>query len=200
MDAVGSNKGNDQSSSGDLYSIDNPAIRELLLLEYKTLRDEIFKKMDHRTTLSVSSLTVSSVLLGVGLDRQSREILLVVPMISCLFGLLVAFNNLSINNITDYIRDDLEPRFSCYVPGLLLWHGSQAPRAKRMREIFAVYHLPNILVVLIPVISSVISAWAVLGSLAIGLFLTALDLLLTILYVSRYLRVARGLGNKIGRE
>jgi hypothetical protein len=39
-------------------------LSEILVAEYKTLRDEIIKKMDHRTSLVVCSVTVSSAVLG----------------------------------------------------------------------------------------------------------------------------------------
>lgn len=91
--------------------LENAAIREVLLAEYKSLREEIFKKMDHRTNLNISMLTVSMITLGAGVERKSEMILLLAPVVSVLFGFLIAFNNYSIYGITSHIRDSIEPKF-----------------------------------------------------------------------------------------
>lgn len=52
---------------------DVEVVREILLTEYKCLRDEVCKKMDHRVSLIVSSVTTSVVALGVGVERGSGK-------------------------------------------------------------------------------------------------------------------------------
>ncbi|MEV7044290.1 hypothetical protein [Amycolatopsis sp. NPDC051061] len=82
--------------------------RDLLLAEYRTLRDEILKKMDHRTSLVVCSVTVSSAVLGFGIERKSASLLLVSPLVSLLLGILIAFYNMQIGIASEHLRRHYE--------------------------------------------------------------------------------------------
>jgi uncharacterized membrane protein len=77
-------------------------LSEVLLAEYKTLRDEILKKMDHRTSLVVCSVTVSSAVLGFGIERKSAPLLLVSPLVSLLIGILILFHNVQIGEASEF--------------------------------------------------------------------------------------------------
>lgn len=79
----------------DLVTItNNPSfVSEVLLAEYRALREEIVKKMDHRTSMVVCSVTVSSAVLGFGIERQSGPLMLVAPLVSLLLGIIILFHN-----------------------------------------------------------------------------------------------------------
>jgi hypothetical protein len=172
------------------YFLEDAAAREILLCEYRALRDEICKKMDHRTTMTVSSITVSLVALGVGIERKSGVLLLLIPMVCVLFGLFVVFNNKSIADISEYIKRNIESGFGRVHPAMPAWHTSLKHPAAHMKEIFTIYHLPNMLVVLAPSLASLAIAWAQEAPPTTLLPLTLLDALLLIAYILQYVRIA----------
>src|SRR3954465_3321262 len=83
-------------------------LREVMLTEYKALRDEQLQRMNNRITLIVASLTVSGALIGVGLERASAPLLLFVPVTASLFGLLHAYHHVAIKELGAHIRDAIE--------------------------------------------------------------------------------------------
>lgn len=179
------------SPAGDTADVTDPVVRELLLVEYKTLRDEVLKKMDHRTSLLVSSLTVSLLALGVGIERNSAPLLLVVPVICVLFGLLVQFNNKSIYDACDYIATNIEAPLDRAYPGSFRWQLTRKPRTRRMRELMWLQHVPSVLVVFIPSLVAIVIA---LGSgVSVSIVLAAvLDIAALGFYFRQYLTVALG--------
>ncbi|QFU90337.1 hypothetical protein [Amycolatopsis sp. YIM 10] len=172
--------------------LENAAIREVLLVEYKSLREEIFKKMDHRTNLNISMLTVSMITLGAGVERKSEMILLLAPVVSVLFGFLIAFNNYSIYGITSHIRDSIEPKFRENESSLFQWHNIRAPGKDRMRRLMLVYHFPNMLAVITPSTAGVVSAWTIETISPVKAFLTLVDLAFITTYLVAYWTIARG--------
>jgi hypothetical protein len=57
--------------------------REILLAEYKALRDEIIKKMDHRATFRISALTLTVAAIAAGVQFRNNMLLLLVPHRGC---------------------------------------------------------------------------------------------------------------------
>jgi hypothetical protein len=140
--------------------------------------------------MTVSSITVSLVALGVGIERKSGALLLLIPMICVLFGLFVLFNNKSIADISEYIKRNIEPGFGHVHPAMPAWHTFLDPAA-HMKEIFTIYHLPNVLVVLAPSLASLVTAWAQEEPLTTLLPLTLLDALMLMAYIFQFARIAR---------
>lgn len=96
--------------------------RELLLTGYKALRDEICKKMDHRTSLLISSVTVEIAALGVGVERKSSAVLLLAAIFAFIFGMLTVFHGRQIGEVSQYIIRRIETPLTTYYP-TLGWHG-----------------------------------------------------------------------------
>ncbi|OLZ59499.1 hypothetical protein BS330_03620 [Amycolatopsis keratiniphila subsp. nogabecina] len=155
---------------------------ELLLAEYKALRDEIVKKMDHRTAMVVCSVTVSSAVLGFGIDRKSAPLLLVSPLVSLLLGILILFTNSQIGMASDYLRtrfDDplLTPRHK-----QVGWHASNMRIAYRFGLQTLNFRIPLALIAGSPVVVSVPIALSNVGSWAATAPIMIVVLLLLIVY------------------
>jgi hypothetical protein len=169
--------------------------RELMLVEYKSLRDECLKRMDHRITLLVSSITVSGAILGIGLERNNGPLLLVAPIVTVLFGLLVLYHTKAIADVSRYLLTDIEQPLDEQYPGAMGWHGRPAWRKTRFREIFTVFHLPIMLTVAVPTVAALALAWQYEGHVGVKIPLAVLDGLLVVFYVVQYLRrISRPLG------
>ncbi|HUQ56547.1 hypothetical protein [Lentzea sp.] len=125
-------------------------VSELALAEYKTLRDEILKKMDHRTSLVVCSVTVSSAVLGFGVDRKSGPLLLVSPLVSLLLGIFILFHNTQIGTASEYLRVRFDEPLSKSSGGSLGWHIGMSDPKVRLRHRLLPYHIPLILIAIAP--------------------------------------------------
>ncbi|MFD9705339.1 hypothetical protein [Lentzea sp. NPDC059081] len=123
---------------------------ELALAEYKTLRDEILKKMDHRTSLVVCSVTVSSAVLGFGVDRRSGPLLLVSPLVSLLLGIVVLFHSNQIKGVSEYLRATFDQPLSKVRGDGAGWHIGMRDTKVRFRRRMVPYHLPLVLIAIAP--------------------------------------------------
>ena len=158
----------------------------VILSEYETLREESLTRMGHRITLLTSNTASAGILLGLALERSSSWLLLLVPLITCLFGLLIAYHNTMIYNIGDYIRQCIEPRINRTHPLAMGWHISGI--TPRFWSIFGVWHLPMLFTVLVPSMAAILlfflaPQWEV-GTIS----LLAIDVLLLLYFVIEYLR------------
>ena len=124
--------------------------REVILAELATLRDEALHRMDHRVTLLTTSLFVTTAMLGVGIERKSAVLLLVVPLIACLFGLLVAYHHRAIREIGAFIREEIDLRLLRAYPGTPQWHPSRSSANRRAAELLFVWHVPIVAATLVP--------------------------------------------------
>jgi hypothetical protein len=144
---------------------------EIALAEYKALRDEILKKMDHRTSLMVCSVTVSSAVLGFGIERQNGPLLLVSPLISVLLGIVIVFQGAQIGQASEYLRRTFDVPLSEGARGVQGWHNSTADPENRLRQRMLPYHFPLVLIVIAPAAVAVPLAladpdwvvWVILG-------------------------------------
>jgi hypothetical protein len=159
-----------------------------MLTEYKSLRDECLKRMDHRVTLLVSSITVSSAIVGLGVERNSGTLLLVAPTVAVLFGLLVLYHTKVIADVARYLVAYIELPLDKQYPGTFGWHTRPPWRTTRFREIFTVFHLPIMLTVVVPAGAALVLAWQYEGPVGVKVPLAALDGVLVALYVTQYLR------------
>lgn len=162
-------------------------LRELMLVEYKTLRDETLKRMDHRISLLMSSLTVTGAILGIGIERSSGPLLLVIPTVSVLFGLLVIYHTKAIADIARYLHRNIERPLDVWYPGSFGWHTRPDSR-RRFKRIFSVFHLPIMLTVLVPSLSALTLAWQFRGSVTVTVPLAIMDVALLTFYVTEYFR------------
>lgn len=161
--------------------------RELMLAEYKSLRDESMRRMDHRITLLVSSLTVSGAILGLGVERTSGALLLLAPVISVLFGLLVLYHTKVIADIARYLKVYVEAPLDEHYTGSLGWYTRPGWRHNRFRA-FSVFHLPMMLVVLVPAATGLALAWQYAGPAGVKISLAVLDGVLIVFYLVQYAR------------
>lgn len=166
----------------DVESADRIAV-DISLAEYKSLRDEILKKMDNRTALIVSSITVSSAIIGFGVERMSGPLLLVAPLVSVLLGLLVVHHNLQIGELSMYVRDEIETGLAKRYPASIGWHGGRTKFRVQFRHRVLSYHLPLILITVAPAMVSFALAWPHRDPLALTIPLGATSLLLLVVYV-----------------
>ncbi|WP_394613677.1 hypothetical protein JNUCC0626_27655 [Lentzea sp. JNUCC 0626] len=159
---------------------------DVLLAEYKSLRDEILKKMDHRTSLVVCSVTVSSAVLGFGIDRKSGALLLVSPLVSLLLGTLILFHNVQIAEISRYLRRRFEGPLAERIDGFVGWHVNKREPEYRFARRLLPYQLSLALIAIAPAVVAIPLAavntnwvtWVVLG----------VDLALLANYVAQFAR------------
>lgn len=161
--------------------------RELMLAEYKALRDESLKRMDHRITLVVSSLTVSGAILGFGVERNDGTLLLVAPAIAVLFGLLVLYHTRIIAEIAQYVAVYIERPFDERHQGAMGWHTRPRWRQNRFRG-FPLLHLPLMLAVMGPAVAALVLAWQFAGPISAKVPLAVLDGVLIAYYLVQYAR------------
>lgn len=164
---------------------------DIALAEYKSLRDEILKKMDNRTAMIVSSVTVSSAIIGFGVERGSGPLLLIAPLVSMLLGLLVAHHNMQIGELSLYIRDSIEKPLSAQFPGTIGWHGGRVVFAVEFKDRLPSYHLPLILIAVAPTIITFPLAWTNRHPLSLTIPLAIACILLLIIYVRHLIRHRR---------
>lgn len=161
---------------------DEAVERELLLAEYKCLRDEVLKKMDHRTTFVISSITVSSAVLGFGLERTSAPLLLVSPLVSLLLGMLVYFHNTQIGELSEYIKANIEDKLRAPNGSKMDWHSAHPDYKFRFKARFMSYHLPLVSIAMTPAIVAIPLSLSNFEPLALALPLIVIDGVLVILY------------------
>lgn len=161
---------------------------DLLLAEYRTLRDEILKKMDHRTSMVVCSVTVSSAVLGFGIERQSAPLLLVSPLVSLLLGILILFHNTQIGAASEHLRTQLEEPASRLIKGFVGWHRTMGNPKVRLIQRLLPYHLPLILIAIAPATVAIPLALSRIGSIATTLPVLVVVSLLLVLYVIQLAR------------
>jgi hypothetical protein len=168
-------------------SIDEPT-REIMLAEYNAVRDEILKKMDHRTTYRLATLTLSLTAMGIGIQLRSASVLLLVPMIAILLGNLTIFQTMQVSRLATYIRENIEKPFNSQYAGSMGWHLSHEDRPKRLRESLWVSYIPNAVIPLTPSLVSIVFAWTYNSSLQVTVFLSCVDLALMAYFVMIYIR------------
>jgi len=75
------------------------------LEEYKTLRDETFRRIEARNQISNYTLTFAAAMFTLGLGRDGyRAALLVYPIVSFFFSVAFAYNSLMLIEIGAYLR------------------------------------------------------------------------------------------------
>jgi hypothetical protein len=161
---------------------------DLVLAEYRTLRDEILKKMDHRTSMVVCSITVSSAVLGFGIERQSAPLLLVSPLVSLLLGNLILFHNVQIGAASEHLRARVEELTSKQVVGFAGWHQTMSDPKVRLAQRLLPYHLPLILIAIAPASVAIPLALSRFGSAVTTIPVLAVVALLLTLYVVQLVR------------
>ncbi|MFC3890136.1 hypothetical protein ACFOWZ_01520 [Lentzea rhizosphaerae] len=170
--------------------VDPKFAAEIALAEYKALRDEILKKMDHRTSLMVCSVTVSSAVLGFGVERRNGPLLLVSPLISVLLGIVILFHGAQIGQASEYLRRTFDVPLSGGARGVEGWHIATADPRNRLRQRMLPYYFPLILIAIAPVFVAVPLAlanpdWVVWVILAVDGGLLAIYLALLVKYRHR---------------
>jgi hypothetical protein len=161
----------------------------VMLAEYKSVRDELLKRMDHRITLLTSSITASGALLATGLQLKSAYVLLSLPIVSTLFGLLVIFHHRIIADLGLYVRDHIEGNLRLTFPGSIGWETSiitAGPR--RFKSLLGSFHFPMALLTLVPSLVALISSWAFKSELGLALALTVIDSMLIMFFIYEYVR------------
>jgi hypothetical protein len=122
----------------------------IILEEYKALRQEALTRMNNRITLLTSSIASSGILLGIALGSNVPQLLLLVPVITCLFGLLSIYHTTQISDIGDYIKHCIEGKINESYPMALGWHSSHPSPMDRFAYLFGIWHLPMVLTTLVP--------------------------------------------------
>lgn len=147
----------EQSSNKDEF-IDRASRKDELqfvLEEYKSIRAESQARMGHRITLLTSHMATVGILFGLALNALNSssnsgygdKILLLIPLISCLFGLLTAYHTALIYDMADYLRL-IEIRINEVHSFVMGWHTSS--NNSQFPKIFWMWHLPMMLITLAP--------------------------------------------------
>ena len=159
-----------------------------MLAEYRALRDEILKKMDHRTTYRLATLTLSVGATGVGVQLKSPLLLLLVPMITLLLGNLTAFQTIQVSRLSTYVREQIEKPLRNEFPDSMGWHHSNGNRTARLRESLAVSYIPNAAIPIVPSLVAAGLAWTYGDNLPGKVFLTCVDAVLLIYFLYLYIQ------------
>jgi hypothetical protein len=83
-------------------------------MEYKTLRDEILRRIDSRQQVISITLTIAGAFLGIGWGTDGAVALLIYPLLALLLAAGWAQNEMRIRQLNSYIRNHLET----IIPGL----------------------------------------------------------------------------------
>jgi hypothetical protein len=161
---------------------------QAVLAEYSALRQEIVQRIGSRIQLLAASSTISAIIIGVGLERRSAELMLVVPMVACLFGLQVLYETLVVFQIGGYIRDNIEAPLRAAYNASTGWEAQQ-PSRRIWRSPLG--NLPALLATLLPSTVTLILGWSYSGSLLIKAILSVVDLLIVAYYLVEFQRQLR---------
>jgi hypothetical protein len=83
-------------------------------LEYVSLREEALRRTESRQNLLSVTLTLAAAFCGIGWGTGGSVALMIFPPIATLLALAWVQNEIAINRINTYIRDELAPK----IPGL----------------------------------------------------------------------------------
>ena len=166
---------------------DDPSMLQFILGEYSSLRDEILRRADHRITLLVTSLTISSAVIGIAVEREGADLLLVVPVIAVLFGLLVLFHHVIIYSIADYIRENIEAPLKEAFPDLKGWQSTRAPAPAHARGALSIWHFPMMAATLVPTLIALGLSLTFPGRLTTRVMLLIVDVAALSYYLVQYI-------------
>jgi hypothetical protein len=153
---------------------------QVLLAEYNALRQETVQRISNRAQLLVASLTVSGLIIGLALERNSAPLLLVTPLAACLFGSQVLSETMGVFRIGQYIRDEIEPPLRSVCQDFTGWEGV-------LRGTLGILpHLPTILSTLLPSLIAGLLAWSYPGPLLTRVILSVVDILAVALFLFEY--------------
>jgi hypothetical protein len=117
------------------------AVLNALTNEYRALRDEIGRLIEHEKGLVDLSFVVLGAVLALigtllrqdGANENAARILLFVPVLYLLFALSAAEQTRRLMQIARYIRHDLTPRAEALTDGLELWRWEDYKAAEYRR-------------------------------------------------------------------
>lgn len=106
-----------EPSTGDVLNV--------VLTEFKALRDEINQRATYCHTLITINIAASGTLAGIVIaNPQQVELLLLLPLLNPVLGLLWIDHSYAIRNMGDYINNELKPavrQVAARDPELLRW-------------------------------------------------------------------------------
>ncbi len=165
----------------------------VLLSEYNAVIKEKHLRMDHRLKLVTFNIVCSGTLMALVLELKTYIILLLVPLISSLFGLLAVYQTRGISDLARHIRLEIAPRINsiCGKP-ILIWD-TVRPSGKRFGWVsLLTFRVPILASFLIPSVASLLLFGVYEGALLslpeAPLFI--LDLLMLIYFTVVYIRLA----------
>jgi hypothetical protein len=166
---------------------------QFVLEEYKSIRTESQARMGHRVTLMTSHMATVGILFGLALnalngssrDEYGDKILLLIPLISCLFGLLTAYHTALIYDMADYLLL-IETRINRVHPFAMGWHTSS--NNSQFPKIFWMWHLPMMLITLAPAfVATLLFLFAYPKIEPATMILLLIDFVLVIYFLFEYL-------------
>jgi hypothetical protein len=169
----------------------DPLQLESILAEYNALRQELVQRIGNRVQLLTASSTISTVLIGIALERRSAALFLVVPLAACLFGYQMLFEHVVVSQIGSYIRDRIEPILRLAGYDFTGWETTMSSR-RLWRGIPA--HLPTGLSTLIPSLVALLLAWFYPAHSLLKALLYIVDFLIVGHYLFEYQRHIRRSG------
>ncbi|RSM50851.1 hypothetical protein DMA12_01540 [Amycolatopsis balhimycina DSM 5908] len=168
---------------------DDAMVRDIVLVEYKALRDEIAKKMDHRVTFRISALTLTLAATAVGVERKSGVLLLLAPIVSIMFSNIATYISSQIDRIVGYLREVVEPKLNHLAPDSACWHTFEGSRSSRFKQTFMPYHIPMLVLVVVPTFVAIGLGWTYANSVPISIIITVADVALFALFMWNYFRL-----------
>ena len=122
---------------------------------------------------------------GSSRDEYGDKILLLIPLISCLFGLLTAYHTALIYDMADYLLL-IETRINRVHPFAMGWHTSS--NNSQFPKIFWMWHLPMMLITLAPAfVATLLFLFAYPKIDPATMILLLIDFVLVIYFLFEYL-------------
>jgi hypothetical protein len=154
---------------------------ELILAEFKSLRDEIHVRIQQQQLLVTLTVTAIGVLAAVTVDSKRDDLLLLIPIVTTTFGLMLLEHTRVIGALGDYINHVLGAENS-HAVSLGQWERSDQRGRTKILEKVPMLVLPYVLLfVVCPVVAAVAAlrssdvdgdwewvAWGELASIAVA--------------------------------
>lgn len=128
---------------------------QVVLAQFEARLKDQHLRVEHRLKLVTFNLTVSGALMALSLNNRDPRIMLLVPLVSSIFGLMVVYNVRAEHEIGDFIRDNLNPHFQKVIgDSEPLWDTHRTLPPKRFLKELPIVHVPTLGAFLIPAVAS----------------------------------------------
>lgn len=124
----------------------------ILIAEYNALIKEQHLRMDHRLRFIAFNILASGALMTIAFERDKYIILLIVPLMSSLFGMLMAYHSRAVQDISNHIKSEIASRINTLIGEQLpTWDVKPAPKGRIWYGIWC-FHIPILASIILPAV------------------------------------------------